>query len=74
MTRLSVEEKKKIKAVISAFNFSGFGVKLDSKIVKYYKSFVGRNFKSVAQCALFIFKDFFTAGEKAVLTALSKVT
>ena len=66
MARLSGDDKKRLKAVIAAFNFSGFAVKLDSRIVKYYKSFVGRNFKTLAQCALFIFKDFFSAGEKAV--------
>lgn len=67
------DKQKKLQAVITAFNFSGISCKVDVKILKHYKSFVGRNFKSLAQCGLFIFRDFFSENEKQVWTALSKV-
>lgn len=47
--------------------------KLDSKLLKHYKSFVGRDFKCLAQCALFIFRDLFSTEEATVWVALSKV-
>lgn len=52
--------------LLSAFNFTGFDVKLDTKVLKHYKSFVGRNFKSLAQCALYVFKNYFSTKEEAV--------
>ncbi len=73
MSRLSTREKEEIQAVLSAFNFSGFKVKVSNKLIKHYKSFVGRDFKAVAQCALFVFKNYFSNAEKCVWLALSKV-
>lgn len=63
--RLSASEKVKIQSVLSSFNFSGFKVKMGTKLFKHYKSFIGRHFKCLAQCALFIFKNVFTPQEKA---------
>ncbi len=57
--RLTMKHKQEIKAILSTFNFSGMEQKLDIKLIKHYKSFVGRNFKSLAQCALFIFRNYF---------------
>lgn len=74
MSKLSEGQKRKLKAVIEAFNYSGMNNKLDAKIVKHFRSFVGRNFKSVAQCGLFVFNDFFSVAEKYVWIALSKVS
>ena len=71
--QLSTAEKEQMQAIITAFNFSGFGYRLDTKIIKHYKSFVGRNFKALAQCSLFIFRNFFTVAEKKVWIALSRV-
>lgn len=71
--QLSPTQKREIQAILSAFNFSGIAYKLDEKLLKHYKSFVGRNFKSLAQCALFIFRKYFSTPEKNVWTALSKV-
>lgn len=72
--RLSPSQKRELQATISAFNYSGLGTNLDVKLLKHYKSFVGRNFKSLAQCALFIFRDFFSTAEMNVWIALSKVS
>lgn len=74
MSRLSDSQKKQLQAIISAFNFSGLSFRMDNvKIVKHYKSFVGRNFKCLAQCGLFLFRNFFSNAEKHVWLALSKV-
>ncbi len=48
-------------------------MKVSNKLIKHYKSFVGRDFKAVAQCALFVFKNYFSNAEKCVWLALSKV-
>lgn len=72
--RLTGNEKKKIEAVVSSFNFSGFQEKLNARFMKHHKSFIGRNFKALAQCALFIFREIFTTNEKKVWFALSKVS
>lgn len=74
MSRLSTRQKEEVQSIISAFNFSGFSVKVSHRLVKYFKSFVGRDFKAIAQCALFIFKNYFTEEEKTVWLALSKVS
>lgn len=74
MSRLSAKERDEVRSVLSAFNFSGFKVKLGTKISKHFKSFVGRDFKALAQCALFIFGRHFTDQERTVWLALSKVS
>lgn len=73
MSRLSVKQREEIQAILSAFNYSGFRVKLGAKISKHFRSFVGRDFKALAQCVLFIFRHHFTDTEKSVWLALSKV-
>ena len=70
---LGFKEKEKLEAILLAFNFSGFKVKLGAKLTKHHKSFVGRDFKALAQCALFVFRNYFKPEEKAVWLALSKV-
>ena len=71
MPRLSDVKNKQLQAIVSAFNFSGISSKMDNvKIVKHYRSFVGRNYKSLAQCGLFLFRDFFSNAEKHVWIAL----
>ena len=72
--RLSTKQREEIQSILSNFNFSGFTTKLGSKLFKHYRSFVGRHFKALAQCVLFIFRDYFTPGEKVTWLALSKVS
>ena len=55
------------------FNFSGLKNKLGKKLIKYHRSFVGRDFKAIAQCGIFIFRRYFTQDEKKTWLALSKV-
>ena len=72
--RLSNHQKEEIQSILEDFNFSGFKIKLGSKLVKYHRSFVGRDFKCLAQCGLFIFRKYFTVGERDTWVALSKVS
>ncbi len=60
-------------ARIKAFSYSGFRVKLAGNVVRYYQSFVGRDFKAWAQMAPFIIGPYLHEGQKEVWLALSKV-
>ena len=73
MGRLSKRERSEIAARITAFNFSGFSHRLSRDISRYYCSFVGRDFKVVAQLSLFVLAPYLTASETEVWFALSKV-
>ena len=70
MGRLSKRERSEIASRITAFNFSGFSHRLSSR---YYRSFVGRDFKVVAQLSLFVLAPYLTASETEVWFAFSKV-
>ena len=71
MSRLSSKEKEEVQSKLMAFNFSGFENKVGTKLSKHYKLFVGKDFKALAQCALFIFNRYFSDKERAVWLALS---
>ena len=73
MSRLSPKQRSEVQALVSSFNFSGFRVKINTSLCNHFRSFVGRDFKALAQCALFLFKDYFSDDEKRVWIALSKV-
>ena len=49
-------------------------MKVSTYISKYYRSFVGRDFKAFAQIALFVLSPYLTASETEVWLALSKVS
>ena len=57
-----------------AFYFSGFENKVGTKLSKHCKSFVGKDFKALAQYALYIFNHYFSDNERAVWLALLKVS
>ena len=73
MGRLSKSERDEIAARITAFNFSGFSHRLSRDVSSYYRSFVGRDFKVVAQLSLFVLAPYLPASETEVWLALSKV-
>eukprot|EP00731_Ephydatia_muelleri_P016107 Em0009g531a len=50
-----------------------YAIRISRNIAKYYKSFVGRNFKALAQMALFVLSPFLAPAEIEVWLALSKV-
>ena len=47
MGHLTPTEKKRLKALVETFNFSGIKGKLRPSSLTYYKSFVGRDFKII---------------------------
>ena len=73
MGRLSTTHKAKIEARVLTFNFSGLDMKLGYNLCRHFRSFVGRDFKALAQVVLFILGPYMTPEEKSVWLALSKV-
>ena len=74
MSKMSPGKKEEISARILVFDFSGFMMKLSSKVCRHFRSFVGRDFKLLAQvAALFIFGPYLSPDEVEVWLALSKV-
>ena len=73
MDRKSADQKKEIMARIRAFPSCGLDCRVSSNI-SYFKSFVGRDFKSLMQQALFVLAPYFTIQEKKCWFVLSKVS
>ena len=74
MGQLSSTQKDEIGARIKSFNFSGFDHKLVYNLCQHYRSFVGRDFKALAQLALFVLTPYMTTNKKIVWLSLSKVS
>ena len=58
MAKLNHQQKKKFQALIAAFDYSGFDVKVVGNICYHHLSFVGRDYKAWAQMAPFIITHF----------------
>ena len=54
MECLCSAQKEEIEALIASFNFSGFDDKLSYNMCHHYHSFVGRDFKVLAQMVLLV--------------------
>ena len=70
---LSNVQKKEIEARIASMDTSGLEVKLGYNLCKHFRSFVGRDFKALAQVSLFLLTPYMTAQEKHIWLSLSKV-
>ena len=73
MGRLSTIKKNEIQARVMSLDFSGLSTKLSYNLCRHYRSFVGRDFKVLAQVGLYLLGPYLTPDEKAVWLALSKV-
>ncbi|KAL5500102.1 hypothetical protein EMCRGX_G011605 [Ephydatia muelleri] len=74
MAKLSKKKKRtQLSALLSAFPSCGFTSRISRNIANYYKSSVGRDFKALAQMALFVLSPFLAPAEIEVWLALSKV-
>ena len=73
MDKKSADQKKEIMARIRAFSNCGLDCRVSSNI-SYFKSFVGRDFKSLLQQALFVLAPYFTIQEEKCWFLLSKVS
>ena len=74
MKKLSTNEKEELQARISAFSFSGCDAHFSRDMTRYYKSFVGQDFKLLAQLAVHLSSSYMDDGEKEVWFKLSKVS
>ena len=74
MAKLNSQEKLKLRAVIAAFDYSGFDVKIVGNICSHHQSFVGRDYKAFAQMAPFIVYHFVSSEEIRLWLCLSKVS
>ena len=73
MGRQNSTANAEIQTKIKAINFCGFEAKLSYNICRHYQSFIGRDFKALAQIALFLLTPYMTEQEKVVWLALLKV-
>ena len=71
MKKLSTNEKEELRACISAFSFSGCDAHFSMDMTRYYKSFVGRDFKLLAQLAEHLISPCMDGGEKIKLSKVS---
>lgn len=67
-------QKEELRARILAFSFSGCDARFSRDMTRYYKSFVGRDFKLVAQLAIPLLSPYMDHVEKEVWLKLSKVS
>lgn len=74
MAKLNTDRKEKFKALISAFDYSGFDCRIVGNICYHYRSFVGRDYKALAQMAPFIVTHFVTKDEMRIWLCLSKAS
>ena len=74
MGRLTTAQKNELQARLLSFDFSGLDYKLSYNLTRHFRSFIGRDFKAVAQIALFLLGPLMTPEEKKVWLSLSKVS
>ena len=73
MSKLNQQQKLEFLALVSAFDYSGFDVKIVGNICYHHQSFVGRDYKAWAQMAPFVVIHFVNSEEKILWLRLSKV-
>ena len=66
MGRLTTAQKDDLQARLFTFDFSGLEYKLSYNLIRHFKSFVGRDFKALAQVSLFLLGPYMTPQEKSV--------
>ena len=54
MGRLSTKQKNEIQARVTNFGFCGIDYKLTYNLCRHFRSFIGRDFKALAQVALYL--------------------
>ena len=74
MGRLSTKQKNDIQARVANFDFSGIDYKLIYNLCRHFRSFIGRDFKALAQVALYLLTPYMTSVEEKVWLSLSKVS
>ena len=70
--RLSTEEKNELLARLRGLNYSGMDYRVTGNIVHHHKSFVGRDYKALAQFSIYVLGPYLQSDEVAVWVALSE--
>lgn len=73
MSHLSPKQKQEVAARINASSKSAFNSHLSPGILTYYKSALGRDYKLLAQIALFVIWDYLGDEEQQLWLAMCKV-
>ena len=73
MDKASSTTKKEVLAIINSFLYCGFSTRITGNICYYYKSFVGRDFKSCLQMSIFVLQRYLSRDEMKCWFLLSKV-
>ena len=73
MDRLTPIQKQEVSAAINGFPQSSIVGTLSGNITRYHQSCVGRDFKALAQMALFVLWRHLNEEEKEIWLLLSKV-
>ena len=74
MGRLTSAQKIDLQARLLTFDYSGLDYRLSYNLIRHFRSFVGRDFKTLAQISLFLLGIYMTPQEKTVWLALSKAS
>ena len=74
MGRLSTKQKNEIQARVTNFDLCGIDYKLTYNLCRHFRSFIGRDFKALAQVALYLLTPYMTSVEEKVCLSLSKVS
>ena len=74
MGRLTSAQKVDIQARLLTFDYSGLDYRLSYNLIRHFRSFVGTDFKALAQVSLFLLGVYMSPQEKNVWPALSKVS
>ena len=72
MDSRTASEKRLIGTMVKHFSYCGFSCRVTGN-VRYYKSFVGRDFKAFMQMAMFIVPTYLQEDEQKCWFLLSKV-
>ena len=72
MDSRNAEQKREISTKVACFPYCGFKERITGNI-RYYKSFIGRDFKAFMQMSLFIVPKYLTDSETKCWYLLSKV-
>ena len=70
MDSRNAEQKREISTKVACFPYCGFK---ETGNIRYYKSFIGRDFKAFMQMSLFIVPKYLTDSETKCWYLLSKV-
>ena len=73
MTKINARQKSELRALVEAFDHSGFDTRIVGNICYHHRSYVGWDYKAFAQMAPFIVSRFVSSIEIRMWVSLSEV-